>query len=54
MNREAEYNAPAHTGSVHEQEAPLSGSRGFTDIPNYPRENPLFDEEQQQQQQQAQ
>ncbi len=51
VNREAEYNAPAHTGSVHEQEAPLSGSRGVTDIPNYPRENPLFDEEQQQQQQ---
>ncbi|KAL0055654.1 hypothetical protein WJX82_002810 [Trebouxia sp. C0006] len=54
VTREAEYNAPAHTGSVHEQEAPLSGSRGFTDIPNYPRENPLFDEEQQQQQQQQQ
>ncbi|KAL0017770.1 hypothetical protein WJX77_001053 [Trebouxia sp. C0004] len=49
VTRESEYNAPAHTG---EQEAPLSGSRGFTDIPNYPRENPLFDEEQQQQQQQ--
>ncbi len=52
VTREAEYNAPAPTGPVHEQEAPLSGSRGFTDIPNYPRENPLFDEEQQQQQQQ--
>ena len=50
VTREAEYNAPAHSGPVHEQEAPLSGSRGFTDIPNYPRENPLFDEEQQQQQ----
>ena len=51
VTREAEYNAPAHTVPVHEQEAPLSGSRGVTDIPNYPRENPLFDEEQQQQQQ---
>lgn len=54
VTREAEYNAPAHTGPVHEQEAPLSGSRGFADIPNYPRENPLFDKEQQQQQQQQQ
>ena len=37
-----------------QQEPPLSGNRGVTDIPNYPRENPLFDEEQQQQQQQQQ
>ena len=52
VTHEAEYNAPAHTVPGHEQEAPLSGSGGVTDIPNYPRENPLFDEEQQQQQQQ--
>lgn len=37
-----------------QQEPPLSGNRGVADIPNYPRENPLFDEEQQQQQEQQQ
>ncbi len=51
VTRGSEYSAPAHTGLAYEQEAPLSGSRVVTDIPNYPRENPLFDEEQQQQQQ---
>ena len=52
VSRQTEYNPPVSTQPILEQEPPLSGNRGFSDIPNYPRENPLFDEEQQQQQQQ--
>ena len=35
--------------SVPEEEPSMAGDRGANDIPNYPRENPLFDEDQPQQ-----
>ena len=34
---------------VPEEEPSMGGNRGVADIPNYPRENPLFDEDQPQQ-----
>lgn len=34
---------------VPEEETQMGANRGVTDIPNYPRENPLFDEDQPQQ-----
>ena len=45
----SQYTPPLSAQPLLEEEAPLSGNKGVSDIPNYPRENPLFDEEQAQQ-----
>ena len=46
----SQHTAPVSAEPVLEKEPPLEGpplegNRGVSDIPNYPRENPLFDEE---------
>ena len=46
----ADFSSRGTDERILEQEQPVSANRGVADIPNYPRENPLFVEDQPQQQ----
>ena len=50
MSHGADFSSQVTEQPTLEQKQPVSANRGAADIPNYPRENPLFDEDQPQQQ----